>query len=330
MPKEELHSFMSHMKVFSGSSHPELVQKICVRLGITPGKVVTTKFKNQETNVELQESVRGCDCYIVQTSNENVNDLLMETMVMTSTCKTASARRVFVVLPCFPYSRLDQRGGKRRAIGGKLVANLLTTAGATAILTMDLHSAQIEGFFDIPVDNLLSRPLIIQWLRQHFKNPDECVIVSPDAGGTKRVAAVADRFNAGFAIVHRDQKKGAVPRNAVIGDVEDKIAIIVDDLADTCDTLTSAASALKSFGAKSVISIVTHGLLSKDSLDKIDQSAIDKLIVTNTLPQTENMAKTKKIEVIDISQLLSEAIRRTHNSESVRALFDTVPGVDTM
>ncbi|CAG5114044.1 Oidioi.mRNA.OKI2018_I69.chr2.g8126.t1.cds [Oikopleura dioica] len=319
---------MKEIKVFAGSSHPALVGRICERLGINPAKAKTTKFKNKETNVEIQESVRGCDCYIVQTSNEKVNDLVMETLIMTSACVTASANRVFVVLPCFPYSRLDQRGAERKAIGGKLIANLLTTAGATAIITMDLHSEQTEGFFDIPVDNLLARPLIVQWLKQHYKNPESCVIVSPDAGGVKRVTAIADRFKTGFAIFHRDQRKEATStRHAVIGDVKGKACIIVDDLADTCETLLTAARALKNCEAASVIAIVTHGLFSFDSIERIEKSAIDKLIVTNTLPQAENLTKSSKLEIIDISQLLTEAIRRTHNSESVRALFDTVPGI---
>jgi len=319
---------MTEIKVFAGSSHPALVDKICERLGITRGKVKIGKFKNQETNVEIKESVRGCDCYIVQTSNENVNDLVMETLILTNACVTASANRVFVVLPCYPYSRLDQRGSERKAVGGKLVANLLTTAGASAILTMDLHSEQTEGFFDIPVDNLLARPLFVQWLHKNYKNPESCVIVSPDAGGVKRVTAVADRFKTGFAIFHRGRSgKNKTVRDAVVGHVKGKACVILDDLADTCETLVTAAQALKNCEAASVIAIVTHGLFSPNSIERIEKSAIDKLIVTNTLPQAENILKCSKIEVIDISQLLSEAIRRTHNGESVRALFDIVPGI---
>ena len=198
---------MPKIKVFSGSSHPDLTQKLCDRLGLNPGKVVTQKFSNLETNVEIGESVRGQDVYIVQSGCGEVNDNLMELLIMINACKIASAERITAVIPCFPYARKDKKDKSRAPISAKLVANMLTVAGAKHIITMDLHAPQIQGFFDIPVDNLYAEPAVLKWIRENIDGWTNAIIVSPDAGGAKRVTAIAESLNVEFALIHKERKK---------------------------------------------------------------------------------------------------------------------------
>ncbi|KAK0181374.1 hypothetical protein PV327_003666 [Microctonus hyperodae] len=340
-----LQSRMPNIKVFSGSSHPELAQRIVDRLGIEIGKVVTKKFSNLETCVEIGESVRGEDVYIVQSGSGEVNDNLMELLIMINACKIASASRVTAVIPCFPYARQDKKdkGGdgsdktivmklnewkfrSRAPISAKLVANMLSVAGADHIITMDLHASQIQGFFDIPVDNLFAEPAVLKWIKENIAEWRNSIIVSPDAGGAKRVTSIADRLNVEFALIHKERKKAnEVASMVLVGDVKDRIAILVDDMADTCGTICHAAEKLLEAGATKVYAILTHGIFSGPAISRINNACFEAVVVTNTIPQDGHMKDCPKIQCIDVSMMFAEAVRRTHNGESVSYLFSNVP-----
>jgi len=317
---------MPNIKVFSGSSHADLTNKVCDRLGIEPGKVVTKKFSNLETCVEIGESVRGEDVYIIQTGNGEVNDNLMELLIMINACKIASAERVTAVIPSFPYARQDKKDKSRAPISAKLVANMLSVSGADHIITMDLHASQIQGFFDIPVDNLYAEPAVLKWIKENIEGWRNAIIVSPDAGGAKRVTAIADRLNIEFALIHKERKKAnEVDRMVLVGDAKDRVAILVDDMADTCGTICLAASKLLEAGATKVYAILTHGIFSGPALQRINNACFEAVVVTNTIPQDLAMKNCDKIRCIDISMMFAEAVRRTHNGESVSYLFSNVP-----
>uniref|UniRef100_A0A4W6E3H5 ribose-phosphate diphosphokinase n=1 Tax=Lates calcarifer TaxID=8187 RepID=A0A4W6E3H5_LATCA len=272
---------MPNIKIFSGSSHPDLSQKIADRLGLELGKVVTKKFSNQETCVEIGESVRGEDVYIVQSGCGEINDNLMELLIMINACKIASASRVTAVIPCFPYARQDKKD---------------------------------KGFFDIPVDNLYAEPAVLKWIKENIPEWKNCIIVSPDAGGAKRVTSIADRLNVDFALIHKERKKAN--------------EVDLDDMADTCGTICHATPGhiqLISAGATKVYAILTHGIFSGPAISRINNACFEAVVVTNTIPQEEKMKHCPKIQVIDISMILAEAIRRTHNGESVSYLFSHVP-----
>ncbi|CAH1778388.1 unnamed protein product [Owenia fusiformis] len=308
---------MTNIKVFSGSSHPDIAQKIADRLGIEPGKVILKKFSNGETCVEIGESVRGEDVYIVQSGCGEINDMLMEMLIMLNACKIASSCRVTAVIPCFPYARQDKKDKSRAPISAKLVANMLSVAGADHIITMDLHASQIQGFFDIPVDNLFAEPAVLKWIRENINEWRNSIIVSPDAGGAKRVTSIADRLNVEFALIHKERKKAnEVASMVLVGDVKDRIAILVDDMADTCGTVCHAAEKLLEAGAVKVYAICTHGILSGPAVSRINNSMFECVVVTNTIPQDQKMKQCSKLRSIDISMILAEAIRRTHNGDS--------------
>jgi ribose-phosphate pyrophosphokinase len=342
-----LQSRMPNIKVFSGTSHPDLAQRIVDRLGIDIGKVVTKKFSNLETCVEIGESVRGEDVYIVQSGSGEVNDNLMELLIMINACKIASASRVTAVIPCFPYARQDKKdkggdGGdsknqivmksnewkfrSRAPISAKLVANMLSVAGADHIITMDLHASQIQGFFDIPVDNLFAEPAVLKWIKENIVEWRNSIVVSPDAGGAKRVTSIADRLNVEFALIHKERKKAnEVASMVLVGDVKDRIAILVDDMADTCGTICHAAEKLLEAGATKVYAILTHGIFSGPAISRINNACFEAVVVTNTIPQDGHMKDCPKIQCIDVSMMFAEAVRRTHNGESVSYLFSNVP-----
>ncbi|KAI6007421.1 phosphoribosyltransferase-like protein [Pisolithus albus] len=269
----------------------------------------------------------------------------MELCIMIHACKIASAKRITAVVPLFPYARQDKKDKSRAPITAKLVANMLQKSGCDHVITMDLHASQIQGFFDVPVDKwvfsfftpvssnlitqrvnrLYAEPSSILYIRTHF-DVKNVVIVSPDAGGAKRATSIADRLGVDFALFHKERKKAnAVSRMVLVGHVKDKVAILVDDMADTCGTLCLAAQHLAEAGASKIYAIVTHGILSGNALKSVEESSLEKLIVTNTLPQTDNQAKCSKIEVIDIGPVLGEVIRRSHYGESVSKLFHEVP-----
>ncbi|XP_071847899.1 ribose-phosphate pyrophosphokinase 1 [Apostichopus japonicus] len=318
---------MPNIKIFAGSSHQELANKIADRLGIELGKVVTKKFSNQETCVEIGESVRGEDVYIIQSGCGDINDNLMELLIMINACKIASASRVTAVIPLFPYARQDKKDKSRAPISAKLVANMLSVAGADHIITMDLHASQIQGFFDIPVDNLFAEPAVLKWIQDNIPEWKNSIIVSPDAGGAKRVTSIADRLNVDFAMIHKERKKAnEIASMVLVGDVKDKTAILVDDMADTCGTMCCAANKLKEAGAVKIYAILTHGIFSGPAISRIENACFESVVVTNTIPQEKNVNEARgKISVIDISMILAEAIRRTHNGESVSYLFSHVP-----
>ncbi|XP_066141470.1 ribose-phosphate pyrophosphokinase 1 isoform X1 [Euwallacea fornicatus] len=345
--KTYLTSRMPNIKVFSGSSHPDLAQRIVDRLGIDIGKVVTKKFSNLETCVEIGESVRGEDVYIVQSGSGEVNDNLMELLIMINACKIASASRVTAVIPCFPYARQDKKDKNmdtdkerhiqkwksiewkfrsRAPISAKLVANMLSVAGADHIITMDLHASQIQGFFDIPVDNLYAEPAVLKWIKENIAEWRNSIIVSPDAGGAKRVTSIADRLNVEFALIHKERKKAnEVASMVLVGDVKDRVAILVDDMADTCGTICHAAEKLTEAGATKVYAILTHGIFSGPAITRINNVCFEAVVVTNTIPQDEHMKQCSKVQCIDVSMMFAEAVRRTHNGESVSYLFSNVP-----
>ncbi|XP_055620512.1 ribose-phosphate pyrophosphokinase 1 isoform X2 [Toxorhynchites rutilus septentrionalis] len=329
-----LQSRMPNIKVFSGSSHPDLASRIVDRLGIDLGKVVTKKFSNLETCVEIGESVRGEDVYIVQSGSGEINDNLMELLIMINACKIASASRVTAVIPCFPYARQDKKDKdnvpdlytSRAPISAKLVANMLSVAGADHIITMDLHASQIQGFFDIPVDNLYAEPAVLKWIRENIAEWRNSIIVSPDAGGAKRVTSIADRLNVEFALIHKERKKAnEVASMVLVGDVKDRVAILVDDMADTCGTIVHAADKLVEAGATKVYAILTHGIFSGPAISRINNACFEAVVVTNTIPQDGHMKDCPKIQCIDVSMMFAEAVRRTHNGESVSYLFSNVP-----
>jgi len=315
----------SGIKIFSGTSHPELAEIIARRVGLPLSKAEVTRSGIGETNVTIAESVREDDVYIINTGCGAVNTSLMELCIMIHACKIASAKRITAVIPLFPYARQDKKDKSRAPITAKLVANMIQKSGCDHVITMDLHASQIQGFFDVPVDNLFAEPSAILYIRTNF-NLDNVVIVSPDAGGAKRATSIADRLGVDFALFHKERKKAnEVSRMVLVGNVKAKVAILVDDMADTCGTLCLAASHLSEAGATKVFGFVTHGILSGNALQTIEKSNLEKLIVTNTLPQNANQAACKKIEVLDIGKVLGEVIRRSHYGESVSKLFHEVP-----
>ena len=396
---------MRDVVVLSGSLHPELTKLICRHLTTNEGEVLLTKFANGETLIEIKESVREKDVFIVQLGCGHVNDNLIELLIMLLACKTASAKRVTAVLPLFPYSRqpdiphlaaltgapkkttfnfelrpptraltpapgdlLAPRSPKRTdsttkisapnpikgllkniattdaagrtelgykqwiAQNGTLIANLLTRAGADRVITMDLHDPQFQGYFDICVDNLHLKPLFKNWIIEHIPNYHQCVIVLPDSGGAKRAIAVADALGCPFALIHKERRAkygtGAegtpdsnpkvVATTMLVGDVKDKVCVLVDDLVDTAYTITQAAKLLKDQGAKQIYALVAHGIFSGEAIRRIEHSAIDKLVTTNLTP----LQPGANFEVLDVLRVFAEAIRRIHNGESVSMLFD--------
>ncbi|PVU86035.1 hypothetical protein BB559_006705 [Furculomyces boomerangus] len=310
------------IKILSGNSHPELSKLIVRRLGIELSKVTVSKYSNMETAVVIGESVRDEDVFIIQSGCDEINDHLMELLIMINACKAASARRISAVIPCFPYARQDKKDKSRAPISAKLIANMLTVAGADHVITMDLHASQIQGFFDCPVDNLYGEPSILRYIKENITDWKNAVIVSPDAGGAKRATSLADHLDLDFALIHKERKKAnEVSRMVLVGDVKGKVAILVDDMSDTCGTLGLAAKTLVDNHATKVYAIVIHGVLSGNALEVINNSVLSKVIVTNTIPHEHKKKLCPKLDTIDISSVFAESIRRTHNGESVSYLF---------
>ncbi|SFM66227.1 ribose-phosphate diphosphokinase [Thermodesulforhabdus norvegica] len=312
---------MYGLKIFTGNSNPELARKICENLDIPLGRALVSTFSDGEIRVEIQENVRGADVFVVQSGAHPVNDHLVELLVMIDALKRASARRITAVMPYYSYARQDRKNKPRVPITARLVADLISRAGADRILTMDLHAGQIQGFFDIPVDNLYASPVLLPYIREHFDH--DLVIVSPDAGGVPRARAYASRLNAGLALI--DKRRADVNKAEamnIIGDVAGKTAIILDDMVDTAGTLKEAAKTLIERGARSVHACVTHAVLSGPAIERIEESPIETLVVTDTLPLTPKAALCPKIKVVSASRLFSEAIRSIHNEDSISSLFE--------
>ncbi|KAM0324075.1 hypothetical protein ACHAQA_008264 [Verticillium albo-atrum] len=321
-----LDQMANEIRLLSGSGHPELSALMASRLGIEVANTTSLQYSNQETRVIIGESVRDEDVFILQsTAPGEVNDGLMELFIMISACRSASARRITIILPNFPYGRQDKKDKSRAPISAKLMAKMLEVSGCNHVITMDLHASQIQGFFNVPVDNLYAEPSILHWIRKNL-DVENTVIVSPDAGGAKRATSIADRLNTAFALIHKERPRpNVVGRMVLVGDVQDKVAIIVDDMADTCGTLAKAAATLNEHGARQVYAIVTHGILSGNAIETINQSCLSGVVVTNTVPLGDKVERCPKLKVIDVSATLAEAIRRTHNGESVSYLFTNAP-----
>jgi ribose-phosphate pyrophosphokinase len=307
------------LKIFTGNSNIDLVEEIARDLGTAMGKSLVKNFSDGEINVEIDESVRGMDVFVVQSICHPVNNNLMELLILIDALKRASAERITAVLPYYGYARQDRKVSPRAPISAKLLADLITTAGASRILTVDLHAGQIQGFFNIPVDHLFAAPVLLEYLKK-LKN--DLVIVSPDAGGVERARAYAKRLNTSLAIIDKRREGPNVSQVMnIIGDVEGMVAIIVDDLVDTGGTLARAAYALMEKGAKTVYACCTHPVLSGKAVEIISGSPIEEMIVTNTIPLQEEAKACRKIKVLSVSSLLADAIRRIYEDESVSCLF---------
>ena len=307
------------LRIFTGNSNTELVQKITEQLRTPLGKSEVRTFSDGEINVEIDESVRGMDVFVVQSICDPVNNNLMELLILIDALKRASAERITAVLPYYGYARQDRKVVPRAPISAKLVADLITAAGASRILTVDLHAGQIQGFFNIPVDHLFAAPVLLEYLR-HLE--DDMVIVSPDAGGVERARAYAKRLNTSLAIIdkRRDTPNVAQVMN-IIGDVSGRTAILIDDMVDTGGSLAHAAYALVEKGAKRVYACCTHPVLSGQAVKVLSEAPIEEIIVTDTIPLSEEAKRGPKIRVLSLAGILADAIRRIHEDDSVSSLF---------
>jgi ribose-phosphate pyrophosphokinase len=309
------------MKIFAGNSNPELALQICDSLEIPLSRALVSTFSDGEIRVEIGENVRGADVFIVQSGAQPVNDHLMELLVMIDALKRASPRRITAVIPYYSYARQDRKNKPRVPIAARLVADLITRVGTHRILAMDLHAGQIQGFFDIPVDNLYASPILLPYIREHFDR--DLVIVSPDAGGVPRARAYARRLQASLALIdkRRSDVNEAQAMN-IIGEVSGKMAIVLDDMVDTAGTLVEATKSLLEKGAKEVHACVTHAVLSGPAVDRIEKSPLTSLVVTDTLPLRPQMAHCHKIIRLPSCRLFSAAIRNIHNEDSISTLFE--------
>jgi ribose-phosphate pyrophosphokinase len=315
--------FMDHkFKILAGNSNRALTEAIAAYLGMPMAKCVVRRFADMEIFVEIQENVRGIDAFVIQSTAFPANDHLMELLIMIDALRRSSARRITAVIPYFGYARQDRKPGPRTPISAKLVSNLITRAGADRVLTVDLHAGQIQGFFDIPVDNLFSAPVMVRDIKERLELKNT-MVVSPDVGGVVRARALAKRIDAPLAIVDkRRERAGESEVMNIIGDVQGKSCILVDDIVDSGGTLCNAADALMEQGAREVYAYITHGVLSGGAVARISASSIKELVLTDTIEPTAAVRVAKNIRVISISQLIGEAVRRTAEESSVSSLFD--------
>ena len=308
------------LKLFTGSSNVPLAREVCEYLNMRPGEAQVTVFSDGETRVKIEENVRGMDIFVIQSTAEPVNHHLVELLILIDAVKRASAARITAVLPYYGYARQDRKDEPRVPISAKLVADLITTAGAERILTMDLHAGQIQGFFNIPVDHLYAMPILLEYVRK--KNLVNPVVVSPDAGGVERARAFAKRLGASLAII--DKRREGVNRTRVmniIGDVKGRDVLILDDMIDTAGTITQGADAIHQHGARKILAASTHGILSGPAVDRLTASPIEEVVVTNTVPLHDKETRGKKVTVLSVAPLIGEAIRRIHREESLTSLF---------
>ncbi len=319
-------AYGENTKIFCGNSNPVFAENVCKALGLTLGQSTVSTFADGEASVTLNETVRGADVFLIQSTCKPVNDHLMELLVMIDACRRASAGRITAVIPYFGYARQDRKAKSRDPISAKLVANMITAAGANRVLTMDLHAAQIQGFFDIPVDHLLGNPTFVNYYLEKFPedkfNHDDFVVVSPDVGSVARARAFAAKVHMGLAIVDkRRQKANVCEVMNVIGDVRGKTCILYDDLVDTAGSLCNAANALVEVGgAKAVYACATHGVLSPAAFERIENSVIEELVVHNTIPLSQNTA-SNKIKQLDVAPIFARAISHIHGGTSIADLF---------
>lgn len=315
---------MTHgtVKIFAGNGCPDLAKAIADRLELPLGQLEATHFSDGEICVNIKETVRGCDVFVVQSTSTPVNDNLMELLVMIDAFKRASCNKLTVVMPYFGYARQDRKARARDPITAKLVANLLEKAGADRVLTMDLHSTQLQGFFDIPVDNLLGMPVLAKYfLKNGFKN-DDLVIVSPDVGSVTRSRSMAAKFNAPLAIIDKRRPKANVMEVMnIIGDVKDKVCLMLDDMIDTAGTITQGAKALSDAGAREVYACCSHGVFSGPAMQRIQDSPLKKVVILNTIQQPQDKL-IDKIEEVSVAEIFAEAIERIYSYISVSTLFE--------
>ena len=313
-------SNLQDLKIFSGASNKPLTDEVCSLFNFPQGNVNVGTFSDGEIQIEINENVRGSDVFLIQSTCTPVNNNLMELLILIDAMKRASAERITAVIPYYGYARQDRKAAPRAPISAKLVADLLTTAGANRVLTMDLHAGQIQGFFNIPVDNLYASPIIFKYLKEKYDN--DLVIVSPDAGGVERARSMAKSLDTTIAIIDKRRLK---PNEAsvmnVIGEIEGKNALILDDMTDTAGTLTHGAKALMERGAKTVSACCIHPVLSGPAVKRINESPLEELIVTNTIPLSEEAQKSDKINVLSVAELFAEAIKRINTNDSINSLF---------
>jgi len=311
------------MKLLTGNSNRPLAEAICAYLNLPLTKASVRRFSDMEVFVEIHENVRGEDVFVIQSTSYPANDNLMELLVTLDALKRASARRITAVMPYYGYARQDRKSGSRTPISAKLVANLITIAGANRVLTIDLHAGQIQGFFDIPTDNLFGQPVLVNDIQETFKASGDLTIVSPDVGGVVRARALARRLDADLAIIDKRRERAGVSEVMnIIGDVSGRRCILVDDIVDSAGTLCNAAEALSKAGAKSVSAYVTHGVLSGGAVARVGSSPLDKLVTTDSILATEAMRVSQNIRQLTVAPLLGEAIRRVSEEKSVSSLFD--------
>jgi ribose-phosphate pyrophosphokinase len=310
------------MKILAGNSNLPLANAISEYLGVPLAKCEVRRFADNEVFVEIHENMRGEDAFIIQSTSFPSNDHLMELLIIIDALRRASARRITAVLPYFGYARQDRKPGPRTPISAKLVANLIESAGADRVLTLDLHAGQIQGFFDIPTDNLFAAPVFVDDIQSRF-GAQEIMVVSPDVGGVVRTRALGNRIGADLAIVDKRREKAGVSEVMnIIGDVSGRHCLLVDDIVDSAGTLCNAASALIEAGASSVSAYVTHGVLSGEAVNRVNNSKLEKLLITDTIQPTDDILQSQKFEVIPIANLIGEAMRRTSDEHSVSSLFD--------
>ena len=311
------------MKLIACNSNRELADSISSYIGVKLADASIRKFADDEIFVEINENIRGEDVFIIQSTSYPANDHLLELLIAIDTAKRGSAKRITAVMPYYGYARQDRKTGPRTPITAKLVANLITSAGADRVLTMDLHAGQIQGFFDIPLDNIFSAPPIIKDMKNKFANNENLVISSPDVGGVVRARAFAKRLSAGLAIADkRRDKEGDSEVMNIIGEVENKTCILLDDIVDSAGTLCNAAKALKDNGAKEIYSYIAHGVLSGNALERIHASNIKELVLTDSIQASNEIKQAKNVRHISIAPLMGEAIKRINSDSSVSALFD--------
>lgn len=308
------------LKLFTGNANPALAQEICAYLGIRLGEATVSSFSDGEVRVKIEENVRGADVFVVQSCCAPVNDSIMELLIMIDALKRSSASRITAVIPYFGYARQDRKDQPRVPISAKLVADLITTAGADRVLTMDLHAGQIQGFFNIPVDHLYATPVLLEYINK--RGVADLVVVSPDAGGVERARAFAKRLQANLAIIDkRREGPNQTQIMNIVGDVEGKSALLLDDMIDTAGTIVQGAQACAEKGAREVWAACTHPVLSGPALDRLQQSCLREIVVTNTIPLKEKERLCPKLHLLSVAPLLGEAITRIHEEESVSSLF---------
>ncbi|WP_313631164.1 ribose-phosphate diphosphokinase [Enterococcus devriesei] len=317
------HYFDPRLKIFALNSNRSLAEKIAEEVGVELGKSSVTQFSDGEIQVNIEESIRGCHVYVVQSTSSPVNDNLMELLIMIDALKRASAKTINVVMPYYGYARQDRKARAREPITAKLVANMIEKAGATRLLTLDLHASQIQGFFDIPVDHLMGAPLIADYFLEKEICGDDVVVVSPDHGGVTRARKLAEFLKAPIAIIDKRRPKANVAEVMnIIGKVDGKTCVIIDDMIDTAGTITLAANALKEAGAKKVYASCTHPVLSGPAMQRIQDSAIEHLVVTDSIYLSDER-KIDKIDEISVGELMGDAIKRIHENKPVSPLFET-------